>query len=350
MTRVAVIAATGSALPSRIETNAMLARRLDTSDEWIRQRTGIAQRHVATTETTADLAVAAGRRALEALRARGALGGDRGAGVDQLVLATTTPDRACPAVGPEVAHRLGLGPIPAYDVSAVCSGFLYALRTARDAILAGTSTRSLVIASERFTRLLDPGDRSTVAIFGDGAGAIVLEAGTPGDPGEVRDLRLRSDGSLADLITAAGQDRAPAPSGDAGARDPYFRMQGQAVFLHAVIAMEEIARESLAAVGWEPVGVDHFVGHQANARILLAVAERLEIPPAAVHLHLEGVGNTAGASIPLALDAAVRGGRILPGQRVALAAFGGGATWGAAALSAPPAPHGAAADMPRTPC
>lgn len=325
MTRAAVITATGSAVPAHVETNDMLAQRLDTSDEWIRQRTGIGQRHVATTETTADLAVAAGKRALEAL------GPDYE--IDQLILATTTPDRACPAVAPEVASRLGLGTIPAYDVAAVCSGFLFALRTARDAILAGTSQRSLVIASETFTRLLDPTDRATVAIFGDGAGAVVVEAGDPEAPGAIHDIRLRSDGALADLITANGNPTTLDRVDDT--HDPYFHMQGQAVFLHAVLNMEEITRQTLDAVGWDADSIAHFVGHQANARILHAVADRLDVDAAKVNLHLEHVGNTAGASIPLALDDALRRGHIQSGERIAMASFGGGATWGAAAINAP---------------
>lgn len=325
MTRTAVIVTTGSAVPSHVETNDMLAQRLDTSDEWIRQRTGIKQRHVVTTETTADLAVAAGERALDSLRA--------GPEIDQLILATTTPDRACPAVGPEVAHRLGLGRIPAYDVSAVCSGFLFALRIACDAILAGTSQRTLVIASERFTRLLDPNDRATVAIFGDGAGAVVLEAGDSASPGSVYDIRLRSDGGFAELITANGNPIRLDSVDET--HDPYFHMQGQAVFLHAVFNMEEITRQSLDAVGWEAESIAHFVGHQANARILHAVADRLGVDGSRVHLHLEHVGNTAGASIPLALDVGLRSGRIRAGERIAMAAFGGGATWGAAAVTAP---------------
>ncbi|MGP5390289.1 beta-ketoacyl-ACP synthase III [Glutamicibacter arilaitensis] len=325
MTRAAVITATGSAVPAHVETNDMLAQRLDTSDEWIRQRTGIGQRHVATTETTADLAVAAGKQALEAL------GPDYE--IDQLILATTTPDRACPAVAPEVASRLGLGTIPAYDVAAVCSGFLFALRTARDAILAGTSQRSLVIASETFTRLLDPTDRATVAIFGDGAGAVVVEAGDPEAPGAIHDIRLRSDGALADLITANGNPTTLDRVDDT--HDPYFHMQGQAVFLHAVLNMEEITRQTLDAVGWDADSIAHFVGHQANARILHAVADRLDVDAAKVNLHLEHVGNTAGASIPLALDDALRRGHIQSGERIAMASFGGGATWGAAAINAP---------------
>lgn len=325
MTRAAVITATGSAVPAHVETNDMLAQRLDTSDEWIRQRTGIGQRHVATTETTADLAVAAGKQALEAL------GPDYE--IDQLILATTTPDRACPAVAPEVASRLGLGTIPAYDVAAVCSGFLFALRTARDAILAGTSRRSLVIASETFTRLLDPTDRATVAIFGDGAGAVVVEAGDPEAPGAIHDIRLRSDGALADLITANGNPTTLDRVDDT--HDPYFHMQGQAVFLHAVLNMEEITRQTLDAVGWDADSIAHFVGHQANARILHAVADRLDVDAAKVNLHLEHVGNTAGASIPLALDDALRRGHIQSGERIAMASFGGGATWGAAAINAP---------------
>lgn len=331
MTLAAVITATGSAVPAHVETNHMLAQRLDTSDEWIRKRTGIGQRHVATTETTADLAVAAGQQALEAL------GSDLE--IDQLILATTTPDRACPAVAPEVAYRLGLGTIPAYDVAAVCSGFLFALRTARDAILAGTSQRSLVIASETFTRLLDPTDRATVAIFGDGAGAVVVEAGDPEAPGAVHAIRLRSDGALADLITANGNPTTL--DGADEAHDPYFHMQGQAVFLHAVLNMEEITRQTLDIVGWDADSIAHFVGHQANARILHAVADRLDIDATKVSLHLEHVGNTAGASIPLALDDALRRGRIRPGERIAMASFGGGATWGAAAINAPALPSSA---------
>ncbi|WFR83469.1 beta-ketoacyl-ACP synthase 3 [Arthrobacter sp. Y-9] len=306
-----------------METNEMLSMRMDTSDDWIRQRTGILQRHVATHETTRDLAAAAAERALEQLPS--------GRSIDQLILATTTPDRACPAMAPEVASRLGLGTIPAFDIAAVCSGFLYALAAARNAVCSGAADRVLIVAAETFTRLLDPNDRTTVPLFGDGAGAVIIEAGHAEDPGAIGEIVLRSDGALADLIRAEGAAVGSAP----GSMDPYFHMQGQAVFLNAVVRMQEAAQIALTSAGWDVEEVDHFVGHQANARILAAVADRLDLPASRVRMNLRRVGNTAAASIPIALDEALRSNTITRGQRIALAAFGGGATWGAATLTAP---------------
>ncbi|MFE6836823.1 beta-ketoacyl-ACP synthase III [Streptomyces sp. NPDC057705] len=333
MTRVAVIRGIGAWLPPTVVTNDMLAASLDTSDEWIRSRTGIGQRHVVDPGmATGDLAVEAGRRALDSA------GVDS---VDMVVLATTTPDRPCPATAPDVAHRLGLTGVPAFDVSAVCSGFLYALSTAAAMIGAGRADHVLVIAAEAFTTLLDPQDRSTVAIFGDGAGAMVLGAGREGDPGAVLGIDLGSDGALADLITVrAGGSRQPLaadPTADVTAdpADAWFTMQGREVFRNAVVRMDASARTVLGEVGWSADDVDLFVGHQANARILKALGDRLGVPGDKVFSHIEHVGNTAGASIPVALADAAASGRLRGGDKVLLSAFGGGATWGSAALNWP---------------
>lgn len=328
MPPTAVIAGVGSSVPERVVTNADLAARLDTSDEWIRTRTGIRQRHVVDSGTsTGDLATEAGRRALKSA-------GD--AGVDLVVLATTTPDRPCPATAPTVASRLGLTGVPAYDLSAVCSGFIYALQTGAAAVAAGHARRVLVVGAESFTTLLDPQDRTTVPIFGDGAGAVVLRAGEECDCGALLGFDAGSDGDLADLITVragGAQQRASGqpPTDD----DRWFRMQGRSVFVNAVRRMTESSRAVLDAVGWDAADLDRFVGHQANSRILDAVAEQLGISEEAVISNIAHVGNTAAASVPLALADAADSGRLLAGQRVLLTAFGGGATWASAALTWP---------------
>ncbi|MET8812765.1 beta-ketoacyl-ACP synthase III [Streptomyces sp. NPDC004549] len=326
--RAAVISGIGAWLPPDVVGNDDLAARMDTSDEWIRTRTGIRTRHfVSAGMPTSLLAAEAGARALQSAGT---------ADVDAVVLATTTPDRPCPATAPEVARRLGLTGRPAFDVSAVCTGFLYALTTAAGMIVSGAAEQVLVIGAEAFSTLIDPQDRSSAVVFGDGAGAVVLRAGEPGEHGALGRIVLGSDGSLADLITVrAGGSEQPHPHPEADPADRYFSMRGREVFGHAVTRMTESARTALAHSGWQPDDVDRLVGHQANLRILHAVAEQLDIPVERLVIHLDRVGNTAAASIPLALAHAHSTGDLAPGARVVLAAFGGGATWGATALTWP---------------
>lgn len=302
-------------------TNDELSARFDTSDEWIRGRTGIrARRRVRPGESTSDLAVAAAAAALKS-------SGDDD--VDLVVLATATPDHPCPATGPAVARRLGLGEVPAFDLAAVCSGFVYGLAVADGMIAAGTARRVLLIGADTFSTILDPGDRATAAVFGDGAGAVVLRAGEPGEPGAVHGFDLGSDGDLAELVMVrAGGSRYPE-----GNR--WFAMQGQAVYRHAVVRMTASARAAMDRAGWTPDDVDRFVAHQANARILATVGKELGIEPDRVYSNIASVGNTVAASIPLALADAASAGRLRAGDRVLLSAFGGGATWGAAALTWP---------------
>jgi 3-oxoacyl-[acyl-carrier-protein] synthase-3 len=309
-------------------TNDELATRLDTSDEWIRSRTGIRTRHfVSAGMPTSQLAAEAGRRAMESAGVRE---------VDAVALATTTPDRPCPATAPRVAERLGLDGCPAFDVSAVCTGFLYALWSAAGLIISGSAEHILVIGAEAFSTIIDPQDRSSGVVFGDGAGAVVLRAGDRSEPGAIGRVELGSDGSLADLITIRAGGSEQRSSGAPPSRaDCYFSMRGQEVFSHAVRRMTEAASAALAHAAWLPSEVDRLVGHQANLRILHAIAERMDIPADRLVVHLDRVGNTAAASIPLALAHAQSTGDLFPSARVVLAAFGGGATWGATAMTWP---------------
>ncbi|GAA3075450.1 hypothetical protein GCM10020000_70760 [Streptomyces olivoverticillatus] len=270
----AVIAGLGAWLPPRVVTNDDLAARLDTTDSWIRERTGIRERRrVGAGMATGDLAVEAGRLALKASGSDSA---------DTVVLATTTPDRPCPATAPEVAARLGLSGAAAFDVSAVCTGFLYALAAAAGLVATGTAERVLLIGAEAYSTILDPDDRTTAAIFGDGAGAVVLRAGRPEEPGAVGRCVLGSDGDHSDLIRIpAGGSRQRSASGPADPQDHYFRMDGRKVYRHAVERMTAAAHQALAAAGWTADEVDRLAAHQANARITDAVAERLGVPPAA---------------------------------------------------------------------
>lgn len=316
----AVLCGVGAALPSRVVTNAELSARLDTTEEWILSRTGIAARRVAPAGvSTADLAVEAGARALKSA--------DSGE-VHALVLATSTPDRRCPALAPEVAARLGLTGIAAFDVAAVCTGFVYALAAAAGLVAAGLAERVLVVAADRFSALLDPQDRGTAPLFGDGAGAVVLRRGSAAEPGVVGPLVLGSDGEHRDLITVpAAADPRPA-----GQPPGYFQMRGREVFRQAVERMTAAARAAAAAAGWELAEVDRLVLHQANARITSAVGAELGIPPRRWAQNIRDVGNTAAASIPVLLAQDAAGGRLAAGDRVLLAAFGGGLTWGATTL------------------
>nr|WSW64797.1 ketoacyl-ACP synthase III [Streptomyces sp. NBC_00995]WSW71156.1 ketoacyl-ACP synthase III [Streptomyces sp. NBC_00995] len=324
----AVICGVGYRLPDRIVTSAELGARLDTPEDWIVARTGISRRHWAEPgEATSDLAVRAGRAALKSA------GGGQ---TDALVLATTTPDQRCPATAPEVASRLGLGPVAALDVSAVCTGFLYGLATGAGFIAAGLADRVLVIAAETFSTLLDPADRTTLPIFGDGAGAVVLRRGRAGEPGAVGPLVLGSDGERSELITVkAGGARQPihGPAPDDGSQ--YFRMRGREVFRQSVERMSAAATQALNLAGWQLGDVDRVVTHQANARVSAALAERLGLHRDLMTQNIHDVGNTAAASIPVLLAQATADGSIQPGHRLLLAAFGGGLTWGATTLTWP---------------
>lgn len=334
MSRAAVLCGLGGALPERIVSNEELAAQLDTSDRWIRTRTGIGQRHVvAPGQSTSDLAVAAGAQALASARGTADRPDDGVGPVDLVVLATSTPDRPCPATAPDVAHRLGLGGVASFDVSAVCTGFVYALATAASMITAGVAGRALVIGADTFSTILDPADRTTRAIFGDGAGAVVLRAGEAGEPGALLGFDLGSDGSGADLITVrAGGSRQRSVPGPAAAGEEFFTMDGRPVFTRAVLDMSRSSQSLLERVGWSAAEVDKVVAHQANIRILNAVGEQLGLEEKQIVANLDRVGNTVAASIPLALRDAVAGGELQPGHRVLLTGFGGGLTWGSAAL------------------
>jgi 3-oxoacyl-[acyl-carrier-protein] synthase III len=323
--RAAVLAGLGAWVPPRVVPNAELTDRFDTSDEWIRSRTGIAQRHFATPGmSTSDLAVEAGLRALKS-------SGEPLA--DAVVVATTTPDRPCPAVAPEVAARLGLTGVAAYDVAAVCTGFIYALATAAGLIATGVVDRILVIGADTFSSILSPTDRETAVIFGDGAGAAVLRAGDPAEPGALGPFDLGSDGNESDLIAVpAGGSRSRLSGAVARPEDSYFTMAGREVFRHAVVRMAQSSRTVLARAGWQIADVDHLVGHQANIRILNQLAGELGVDRSRVVSNIARVGNTAGASIPLALADAAADGTLTHGDRVLLTAFGGGLTWGSMVL------------------
>ncbi|GHB57161.1 3-oxoacyl-[acyl-carrier-protein] synthase 3 protein 5 [Streptomyces viridiviolaceus] len=322
-----VLCGIGTSLPDRVVTNDDLAARLDTSDEWIRTRTGIRERRTVDPGTaTGDLAHAA---------AQGALKSAGSAAVDLVILATTTPDHPCPATAPHVAQRLGLTGVPAWDLAAVCSGFVYALACASSFVRSGSAARVLVIGADTYSTITDPDDRSTRAIFGDGAGAVVVRAGTADEDGAIGPVTLGSDGSLKDAILVdAGGSRRPLPDGLAQ-DGRYFTMQGKTVFRHAVERMSQSAEKVRTEAGWSTGDVDCLVAHQANARIIDAVAAQMGLAPEQCALSIERLGNTAAASIPLAMAEAARSGQLRAGSRVLLTAFGGGATWGAAALTWP---------------
>ncbi|MFJ9123511.1 beta-ketoacyl-ACP synthase III [Streptomyces sp. NPDC102340] len=338
MSRAAVLCGLGAWVPPTVVDNDQLARDLDTSDEWIRTRTGIARRRIAGPGlATSDLAAEAGRRALESARRTAAGAGAPGPQVDLVVLATSTPDQPCPATAPQVAHRLGLGTVAAFDVAAVCTGFIYALATAASMVVAGCARSALVIGADTFSTILDPADRTTRAIFGDGAGAVVLRAGEDTEPGALLAFDLHSDGAGHELITVPGggaRERSLRTDNEA-VWNRYFTMQGRAVFTEAVVHMSDSVRTVLDRTGWSSAQLDRLVAHQANLRILRAVGGQLDLDDRQVVTNLDEVGNTVAASIPLALADAASDGNLRPGHRVALTGFGGGVTWGSAALTWP---------------
>jgi 3-oxoacyl-[acyl-carrier-protein] synthase-3 len=319
MTLRSQIAGCGSYLPERVVTNGELAKRLDTSDDWIRQRTGIGERRIAADgELTSDLAYAAAARALE--RA-----GMSGNDLDLIVLATATPDHTFPSTAVKVQARLGMKRGAAFDVQAVCSGFVFALATADNALRLGQARTALVIGAETFSRILDWSDRGTCVLFGDGAGAVVLNAAQTEGPAPrgIMSTHLHSDGRLHDILYVDG---GPSSTGKAG----YLRMEGREVFRQAVQHLSEAVDEALTANGLQPPDIDWLVPHQANTRIIDAVGRRLGLPPGKTVVTIERHANTSAASIPLALDEAVSDGRIRPGHVVLMEALGGGLTWGAA--------------------
>lgn len=310
------IIGTGSYLPANLVTNAELATRVDTSDEWIRARTGICQRYMAAPEQTSSaLAFEAAQRAI-------ASAGITPDDIGLIIVATSTPDFIFPSTACLLQGKLGIKRCPAFDVQAVCSGFIYALDIADKFIRSGSCKYALVVGAEVFSRLLDWSDRGTCVLFGDGSGAVVLGASeTPGVHASV----LHADGSQAGILSTPGQI-----CGGEILGDPFVRMDGQAVFKFAVRVLDEVAREALDLCGMQPSDVDWLIPHQANVRILEATAKKLGIDTARVVVTVDQHANTSAASIPLALDVAVRDGRIKPGQKILLEGVGGGFTWGAA--------------------
>ena len=312
----------GAALPARVVTNQELAGKVDTSDEWIRQRTGITQRYVAGEgETTSTLAT----KAAEAALSRAGLKADD---IDLIVVGTSTPDYTFPATATQVQANLGMTQGVAFDVQAVCTGFVFAVTIADKFLRSGSHKRALVIGAETFSRILDWNDRTTCVLFGDGAGAIVLEAqesdGAFASPGVIAS-RLRSDGRhRAKLFVDGG----PSTTQTAG----HLRMEGKEVFRHAVGMVSDVIQGCLADAGCEAAAIDWFVPHQANRRIIEASADRLGVPREKVVVTVDQHGNTSAASIPLALAVAVEDGRIKPGDLVMIQGVGGGFTWGAALI------------------
>ncbi|MBN9204216.1 beta-ketoacyl-ACP synthase III [Methylibium petroleiphilum] len=321
--RYARITGTGSYLPPRRLTNAQLAAELaqsgvETSDDWIVERTGIRARHFAAADVAcSDLAVEAARHALEAA-------GRQAGEIDLIIVATSTPDMIFPSTACIVQHKLGAAGCPAFDLQAVCSGFVYALAVADSMIRTGAARRALVIGSEVFSRILDFKDRTTCVLFGDGAGAVVLEASdTPG----ILATELHADGSHVGILCVPGTVAGGHVTGD-----PLLKMDGQAVFKLAVRVLDEAARAVLAKAGRQESDVDWLIPHQANIRIMQGTAKKLKLPLEKLVVTVDEHGNTSAASVPLALDHAVRSGRVKPGDTVMLEGVGGGFTWGAVLL------------------
>ncbi len=315
-----VVLGCGSYLPERILTNDELARQIDTSDEWIVQRTGIRERHIAAPgELTSDLGIAAAKAALSAAHVDAQT-------IDLIVVATSTPDNTFPAAAVSVQTGLGVTRGAAFDLQAVCSGFVYALATVDGLLRTGTYKRALVVGAETFSRILDWEDRTTCVLFGDGAGAVVLEAqqqpGTREDRG-ILTAHLRSDGRHKSKLYVDG---GPSSTQTVG----HLRMEGRAVFKHAVAMITDVIEDAFRATGYTASDIDWFVPHQANKRIIDDSAHKLGIAPEKVVITVDGHGNTSAASIPLALNAAVRDGRIKKGDLILLEAMGGGFTWGSA--------------------
>ena len=313
------IAGTGSYLPPRIVTNDELAKRIDTSDAWIQERTGIKQRHIADeSQTSSDLALEASRRALDAA-------GLKAADIDLIIVATSTPDFVFPSTACLLQAKLGVKGCPAFDVQAVCSGFVYGLGIADNFIRSGTHKRALVVGAEVFSRILDWNDRGTCVLFGDGAGAVVLAAGE--QPG-IHATVLHADGSQAGILSVPGN-----VCGGRIVGSPFLQMQGNQVFKFAVKVLDEVARETAVAAGIGLDQVDWLIPHQANVRILEATVKKLGMARERLVVTVDRHGNTSAASVPLALDEFVRAGKIKPGHKVMMQGVGGGFTWGASLVT-----------------
>jgi 3-oxoacyl-[acyl-carrier-protein] synthase-3 len=312
----------GHYLPATVLTNEELARRVDTSDEWIRTRTGIRRRHIAAEgERTSDL----GARAADAALAAAGIGADS---LDALLVATATPDQTFPSTATRIQSAIGMTNGFAFDLQAVCAGFIYALATANGLILSGQADRVMLIGAETFSRILDWSDRSTCVLFGDGAGALILERGEGTGSVEDRGLLatcLHSDGAHNEILYVSG---GPSTTGQAG----HLRMEGREVFRHAVVKLAAVAEEAMEKVGVTGEDVDWMVPHQANLRIIESTAKKSGIPMERVVVTVEDHGNTSAASIPLALSAAVADGRIRPGHLLLMEGIGGGLAWGSALL------------------
>ncbi len=318
---VSVLRGVGGHLPSKVLTNDDLAKMVDTTDEWIAARTGIRKRHIAADgETTSDLGVAAARKALEAA----GLAPDD---IDLIVVATATPDYTFPSTATVIQQKLGITRGAGFDLQAVCSGFVFAIATADNFLVRGQFERALVIGAETFSRILDWSDRSTCVLFGDGAGAVVLERQPKAQAGDrgVKGIHLRTDGRFKDLLYVDG---GPSTTQTVG----HLRMVGNQVFKHAVGKISESVRAAVGQAGLQISDIDWFVPHQANQRILSAVAERLGLDEQKVVSTVAEHGNTSAASVPLALAAATEDGRVKPGDLVLIEAIGGGLAWGAALI------------------
>lgn len=327
--RAAVLCAVGSCLPPRVVAGEEVGTRLGADGEWTVRRAGIRRRHVVEPGvSTEDLAVAAGADALR----RG------GVPVGAVILATCTPDRPIPATAPGVAVRLGLGNVPAVDVNAGCAGFVHALALADGWLRAGIADRVLVVGADTMSAVCDPFDRATAPLFGDGAGAVVLRAGRAGEAGALGPFDLGSDGSGTDLLYVPGRAR-PGTGGAAG-EGAYLRVNGREVFRSGVRRLVSSCRAACARAGWEPGEVDHLAAHQADSRLLAAVAYDLGLPADRCLADLAGVGDTGAASVPLLLARAVAAACLAAGQRVLISAFGAGLAWGSTTLTWPDLPRG----------
>lgn len=308
------IIGTGSYVPEKVLTNDDLAKMVDTSDEWIQTRTGIKQRHIAAQgEVTSDLALKAAQRAIH-------MADIDASQIDLIIVATSTPDVIFPSTACMLQRKLGIKGCAAFDIQAVCTGFIYAMSTADKFIRSGQHRCALVVGAEIFSRILDWNDRSTCVLFGDGAGAVVLQASD--EPG-LLSSHLHADGNYSDILCVPGSVAQGSITGS-----PFIHMEGNAVFKFAVRALEDVALEALEANGLEKSEIDWIVPHQANTRIIYATARKLGVPPEKVVVTVDKHGNTSAASIPLALDEAVRDERIKPGQHVLFEGVGGGFTWG----------------------
>lgn len=312
------IIGTGSYLPEKILTNRNLESMVNTRDEWIRTRTGITQRHIASEDQVAsDLALYASQKAMEAA-------GLSSKDIDLIIVATTTPDMVFPSTACILQNKLGIENCPAFDVQAVCSGFVYALATADMFVSSGKCRNALVVGTEIYSKIIDWNDRSTCVLFGDGAGAVVL---TQSDQPGILSTHLHASGSYSNVLSVPGSI-----SGGKVQGNPYINMEGSTVFKFAVKVLEEVVQEAVSKNNLQPSDIDWLIPHQANIRIIQSTAKKLGIPMDKVVIAVDKHGNTSAASIPLALDIAVRDGRIHSGQLVLLEGVGGGFTWGAVLL------------------